>query len=205
MRIYTGCNKVLVFAELTVASLLNMYYPTAYLNISLGWKNPWTMLLNLILIFMFHICCMAVCDDLGSWTGDCVVARMISSGIYFIIPIMVCQIIIFVDCKWGWKKIRRIFLSKNSVQPLHLGLYETNSELDTKKIKTGFASLMADTGIQVVMNIIWRRLGLQETIVLRNMIKLASLALIAVFWIQRDERLGTFARTIIEKIGAIFK
>ena len=64
---------------------------------------------------------------------------------------------------------------------------------------------MADTGIQVVMNIIWRRMGLQETIVLRNMIKLASLASIAVFWIVRDERLGTFARTIMEKIGAIFK
>ena len=59
---------------------------------------------------------------------------------------------------------------------MHLGINETNSELDTRKIKTGFTSLMTDIGIKVVMNIIWRRLGLQETIVLRNMIKLASLA-----------------------------
>ena len=95
---------------------------------------------------------------------------------------------------------RRIILSKNSVQPLHLGINETNSELDTRKINTGFVSLMADTGIQLVTHIIWRRLGLQETSVLRNMIKLASLASIAVFWIVRDERLGTFAKVIITKI-----
>ena len=205
IRIYTGCNTVLVFGELTLASLLNMYHPTAYLNISLGWKNPWTMLLNLILIFVFHICCMAACSDLGNWTGDCVAGRMIASGIYFFIPIMICQIAIFVDCKWGWKKMVGIVLPNNSVQPLNLGTNETNSELDKRKINTGFVSLMADTGMQVVMFIIWRIFGFQETIVLRHMIKITSLASVAVFWIVRDERLGTFARMIIKKIDAIFK
>ena len=205
IKIYTGCNKVLVFAELTVASLLNKYYPTAYLSISLGWKDPWTMILNLITVFVFHVCCMGVCDDLGDWTGDCVCSRMMASAIYFVIPIIVCQIAIFVDCKWGWKKVGGIILSKSSVQPLNPGQIETNSELDTRKIKTGFVSLIADTGIQVVSYIIWRSLGIMETSVLRNMIILASLASIALFWIVRDERLGTFARTIKEKIGAIYK
>ena len=156
------------------------------------------MLLNLILIFIFHICCMGVCDELGNWTGDCVVGSMRASGIYFFIPIMVCQIVIFVDCKWGWKKIGGAILSNNSVQPFNSGINQTNLELDTKKIKTGFASLMADTGIGMVTFIIWNSFGLQETIVLRNLIKLAALASIAVFWIVRDERLRNFARVIIK-------
>ena len=79
------------------------------------------------------------------------------------------------------------------------GTNETNSELDTTKIKIGFASLMADTGVRVVAYIIWRRFGFEETIVMRNVIKLASLASVAVFWIVRDDKLGAFAGIMIKK------
>ena len=199
IRIYTGSNTVMVFAELTLASLLNMYSPTAYLTISLGWRSLWTLSLNLILIFVFHIVCMGACDNLGDWTGDCVVKRLMASGIYFVIPIMICQVLIFVDCKWGWRKIGRRIVSSNSVLPLHNGTNETNLELDTTKIKIGFASLMADTGVRVVAYIIWRRFGFEETIVMRNVIKLASLASVAVFWIVRDDKLGAFAGIMIKK------
>ena len=167
MRIYSGVNTVLVFGELTLASILNMNYPSIYLAISLKWNDSWTMILNFSVIFLWHTLTILSCkDETDKWTSACVMETLMRGGIFLFIPIIIAQSAIIVDCLWGWKKITKKILRRGS-NVVHPMLESTNQELDQVGITTGFLSLMVDTSVRVTNNIIMRAGYIDGTIVIR--------------------------------------
>ena len=162
MRIYSGVNTSLVFGELTLASILNLNFPSTYLVISLMWKVSWTMVLNFLIAFLWHLVTIASCG--GKWTSTCVMETFLRDRIFLFVPIIFAQSVIMVDCLWGWRRLMRKFLkpANNVVHP-----FPSNGELDRAGISTGFISLVLDTSVRVINNIITRAGYIDETIVLR--------------------------------------
>ena len=162
MRIYSGVNTSLVFGELTLASILNLNFPSTYLAISLMWKVSWTMVLNFLIAFLWHLVTIASCG--GKWTSTCVMETFLRDRIFLFVPIIFAQSVIMVDCLWGWRRLMRKFLkpASNVVHP-----FPSNGELDRAGISTGFISLVLDTSVRVINNIITRAGYIDETIVLR--------------------------------------
>lgn len=166
MRIYSGVNTSLVFGELTLASILNTYFPSTYLTISLvSWKVSWTMLLNFLIGFLWHTITIKLCGG-NLITSTCVMESFLRDRIFLFVPIIIAQCVIIVDCLWGWKRLMRKFLQSghNIVHPFQTN---QNQERDRGEITTGFLSLMLDTGVRVINNTITRAGYIQETILLR--------------------------------------
>ena len=166
MRIYSGVNTSLVFGELTLASILNNYFPSIYLTISLvSWKVSRTMMLNFLIGFLWHTITIELCEG-NLITSTCVMESFLRDRIFIFVPIILAQCVIIVDSLWGWKKLMRKFL-KSGHNIVHPHQSNQNQKLDRGEITTGFISLMMDTGVRVINNTVTRAGYIEQTILLR--------------------------------------
>ena len=166
MRIYSGVNTSLVFGELTFSSILNTYFPSTYLTLSLvSWKVSRTMVFNFLIGFLWHTITIKLCER-NLITSTCVMESFLRDRIFLFFPIIIAQCVIIVDCLWGWKRLMRKFL-KSGHNIVHPFQSNQNQERDRGEITTGFISLMMDTLVRVINNSITRAGYIEQTILLR--------------------------------------
>ena len=112
IRLLLVCMIVLEQIEISIATVLRQYKPTIYLRISLKWYPKLGFVILIFVSFIIFVILISVFDHNVLCSSLCVKKKLAKLASMILIVCCIVQIGVLVDCIWGWKTIKKGFMSK---------------------------------------------------------------------------------------------